>query len=445
MIVTRKSLSRRTMLRGLGAALALPLLDGMIPALVAQRKTAAAPIRRFGAVYVPNGMLMSQWTPATEGVGFEFSPTLKSLEPFRDAVRVISGLNVSENAGASLHSRASTRWLTGVPPREIQSQAGVAAEVSMDQIAARAIGHHTPLPSLEVALEPNDFAGSCDPGFSCTYVNTIAWRGPRTPLPMEHNPRVLFERLFGESGTTDPAARLARTRKNRSILDSVAAEATSLSRTLGPGDRLKLTEYLEAVRDIEQRLGRAEQRNAQDVPRIDQPASVPASYEEYAKLMIDLQVLAYQSDLTRISTFMLGRELSGRQYPEIGAPDAHHPSSHHQNDATKQANYARINAHHTQLFAYYVERLKATREGDGTLLDQVAILYGAGMADGNAHSTQDLPLVLVGGAAGKGGRHVRYAADTPIPNLHLALLDWLGAPTERLGNSTGTLSPLSLS
>ena len=444
MIITKKSLSRRTVLRGIGASVALPLLDGMVPAFAAGQSSAAKPVRRFGAVYVPNGMWMKQWTPATEGPTFEFSPTLASLEPFRDAVTVISGLSVAKNAGASLHSRASTRWLTGVAPREGQSQAAVYAGVSMDQIAAKALGHQTQLASLELALEPNDFAGSCDPGFSCAYVTTISWRSPTTPLPMEHNPRVVFERLFGDSGTTDPAARLARIKKDRSILDSVVEEATRLSRRVGAADRLKLNEYLDAIRDIERRLQLAAEQNDQAVPVVDQPTAIPESYEAYAKLMFDLQVLAYQTDLTRIQTFMLGRELSARQYPEIGAPDAHHPTSHHTNDPEKQASYAKINAFHTRLFAYYVDKLRATPDGDGTLLDHVMLVYGSGMSDGNSHATTNLPLVLVGGGAGKGGHHLRYPGDTPLPNIHLTLLDQLGVPTDTLGDSTGQLEHLSL-
>ena len=444
MIVTKKALSRRAVLRGIGASVALPLLDGMVPAFAAGQRSAVAPVRRFGAVYVPNGMWMAEWTPATEGVAFEWSPTLASLEPFRDAVTVVSGLSVSQNAGASLHSRASTRWLTGVAPREGQSQAAVHAGVSMDQIAARALGHQTQLASLELALEPNDFAGSCDPGFSCAYVTTISWRSPTTPLPMEHNPRVVFERLFGDAGTTDPAARRARLKKDRSLLDSVVEEATRLGVRVGAGDRRKLDEYLDAIRDVERRLQRAEEQSDSEVPLIEQPRAVPESYEAYAKLMFDLQVLAYQTDLTRIQTFMLGRELSARQYPEIGAPDAHHPTSHHTNDPAKQASYARINAFHTRLFAYYLGKLRATDDGDGTLLDHITLLYGSGMSDGNAHATTDLPLLLVGGGAGKGGRHLRYPGDTPLPNMHLTVLDKLGVPTDHLGNSTGQLEHLAV-
>jgi len=444
MIITKQALPRRTVLRGLGVSLALPLLDSMVPAFAGGRKSATQTVRRFGAVYVPNGMWMEEWTPATEGAGFEFSPTLESLRPFHDAVTVLSGLSVATNAGASLHSRASTRWLTGVAPREGQSQAAVYAGESVDQIAARVIGQETQLGSLELSLEPNDFAGSCDPGFSCAYVTTIAWRSPTTPLPMEHNPRVVFERLFGDGGTTDPAARLVRIRKDRSLLDSVVEEAARLGQLVGVDDRLKLGEYLDAVRDVERRLQRAEEQNDQAFPVVEQPRSIPESYEAYAKLMFDLQVLAYQTDLTRIQTFMLGRELSARQYPEIGVPDAHHPTSHHTNDSEKIANYAKINSFHTRLFAYYVERLSRTADGDGSLLDNLTLLYGSGMSDGNAHATTNLPLLLVGGGTGRGGRHLRYPGNTPLPNLHLTLLDSLGVPVDSLGDSTGRLEHLSL-
>ena len=443
MIITKKALSRRTVLRGLGVSVALPFLDGMVPAFARAAGTARS-VRRFAAVYVPNGMLMRNWTPKTEGVGFEFPATLKPLEPFRESLTVISGLNVAKNAGASLHSRASTRWLTGVPPKGVQAQAEVAAGISMDQIAAKEFGRATQFASLEVSLEPNDFAGSCDPGFSCAYINTISWRGPTTPLPMEHNPRVVFEHLFGDAGTTDPAARLARIQKDQSLLDSILEEANRLTHRVGTSDRRKIDEYLEAVRDVERRLQKAEEQKDQQLPLIEQPAAVPAVYEDYAKLMFDLQVLAHQTDLTRITTCMLGRELSGRQYPEIGAPDAHHPTSHHQNAPEKQANYAKINAFHTRLFAYYVDRLKTTQDGDGSLLDHMTLLYGAGMADGNLHATEDLPLVLLGGGAGKGGRHLRYPKETPLPNLHLTLLDQLGIHVDRLGDSTGELEHLSL-
>jgi hypothetical protein len=444
MIITRKTISRRTVLRGMGVSLALPLLDGMVPAFAALQSSVAKPLTRFGAVYVPNGFLMENWTPKGVGTGFEFSPTLSSLAPFRQSLTVVSGLNVKKNAGASLHSRASTRWLTGVPPKGVQAQAQVAAGISMDQIAAQAISEKTRFASLELSLEPNDFAGSCDPGFSCAYINTISWRGPTTPLPMEHNPREVFERLFGDNGSTDSTVRLARIKKDQSILDSVIEEANRLGRRAGPADQLKLNEYLDAVRDVERRLTNAEKQNDHRFPVMAQPAAVPGIYADYAKLMFDLQVLALQTDLTRVTTFMLGRELSGRQYPEIGAPDAHHPTSHHQNAPEKKANYARINAFHTKLFAYYLEKLSATPDGDGSLLDHMILLYGSGMSDGNQHSTEDLPLVIAGGAIGQGGRHVRYPGETPLPNLHLTLLDKLGVPIDSLGDSTGRVEGLTL-
>jgi hypothetical protein len=441
MIVTGKAIPRRTVLRGLGATLGLPLLDAMIPAFA---RAATKPVIRFGAVYVPNGFLMNRWTPKGEGSGFAFGPTLQSLESFRDSLIVVSGLNVRKNAGASLHSRASTRWLTGVPPRGVQAQAEVSAGVSIDQIAAKTLGSETQFASLELSLEPNDFAGSCDPGFSCAYINTISWRSATTPLPMEHNPREVFERLFGDNGTTDPKRRLARIEKDKSLLDSIVEEASALSRRVGAPDRLKLSEYLDAVRDVERRLTKAEDQGNLALPVMAQPASVPPIYEDYARLMFDLQVLAYQTDLTRIITFMLGRELSGRQYPEIGAPDAHHPTSHHQNAPEKQANYAKINAFHTRLFGYYLEKLRSTPDGDGSLLDHMVLMYGSGMSDGNTHSTDDLPLVLAGGGFGRGGRHVRYSPDTPLPNLHLTVLDRFGVRIDNIGDSTGRLEHLSL-
>jgi hypothetical protein len=437
MIITGKSLSRRTVLRGLGATLALPLLDGMVPAL-ARAATAARPVRRLGVVYVPNGMMMPSWTPAAEGTDFEFTTILKPLEPFRDRLLVVSGLNGPPSTGA--HAGASTRFLTGVAAKPSDSE--LVAGVSMDQFAARELGRETQLASLELALEGRDFAGSCDIGYSCGYTNTIAWKGDTTPLPMENNPRIVFERLFGDGGTTDSAARLARIKTNRSILDSVSEKTDALSRKLGARDRDKLSQYLEAVRDVERRIERAEEQSSQELPVVEQPAGAPARYDEHARLMFDLQVLAYQTDLTRVITFMLGREISGRTYPEIGVYEAHHPTSHHQNDRVKIASLTKINAFHTTLFSYYLEKLRATPDGEGTLLDHVAILYGSGMSDSNAHSPSNLPLLVVGGAAGqlKGGRHVKHAGEV-LSNLHLSLLDKIGAPIEKIGNS---VKPLAL-
>jgi hypothetical protein len=448
--VTKRAIPRRTVLRGMGASLALPLLDGMVPALTAQR--AANQVRRLGVVYVPNGMAMHRWTPTTppgagvESKDFSFSPTLKPLEPFRDQLVVIGGLSVARNAGDTVHARASTRFLTGVPPKEdiaASTGSGIQAAVSMDQVAARSFADHTQLASLELALDPNDFAGSCDGGYSCTYTSTISWRGPTTPLPMEYNPRVVFERMFGDGGTTEPAARQARLRKDRNILDSVREGIVRLERGLGPSDRSKFQEYLESVRDVERRIQKAEQQGERELPRIDQPAGTPATYEEHARLMFDLQVLAYQSDLTRVITFMMARELSGRAYPSIGITEAHHSISHHSSDPEKLASYAAINEYHVRQFSYYVDKLRATPDGDGSLLDHMVLLFGCGMSDGNGHTPRNLPIVLLGGAT-KGGRYLNYPGEPSLANLHLTLLDKLGTPIESLGDSSGKLDLLSI-
>jgi hypothetical protein len=449
MIITKKAIPRRTVLRGLGATLALPLLDSMVPAFASMRTDVGSPVRRLGVVYVPNGVAMKQWTPATEGA-FEMPPTLASLTPYQDRLLVLSGLNSKPPGGLvggnlGVHARAATRFLTDVPPKHTNNFE-IHAGVSMDQMVARQAGQHTQLASLELSLEGRDFAGSCDVGYSCAYSNTIAWSSATTPLPMEHNPRVVFERLFGDTGSTDPSARLARVQKDRSLLDSVTEKANALGRRIGTSDRAKLTEYLEAVRDIERRIQRAEQQNS-ELPLVDQPAGIPAVFADHVRLMFDLQVLAYQCDLTRVITFMLGREISGRTFPEIGVHEAHHPTSHHNNDPVKIANLAKINAYHATLFSYYVNKLATTPDGDGTLLDHMFLIYGYGMADGNAHAPSNLPIVLVGGGAGtlKGGRHLRYPADTPLANLHLTLLDRLGVPIDTIGDSTAKIDPDTLS
>jgi hypothetical protein len=444
MILTQKCLPRRTVLRGLGASLALPLLDGMIPALAALQSTAARPIRRFGVVYVPNGMAMGSWTPTAEGAGFELTPILQPLAPFRDQLTVVGGLSGPPSNGG-VHASASTRFLTGISAS--RSEYDLQAGVSMDQLVAHQTGRHTQLASLELALDSREVSGSCDVGFACAYTNTIAWRGPQTPLPMENNPRVVFERLFGDSGSTSAAVRLARIKRQRSLLDSVSGAAAELDRQLGGRDRARLDEYLEAVRDVERRIQKAEEQSSEQLQVVDQPPGIPASYDEHAKLMFDLMLLAYQSDLTRVSTFMLARELSGRTYPEIGVADAHHPTSHHKDDRELIGKVAKINAYHTTLFAYFVERLKATPDGDGSLLDHIMIIYGAGMSDSNRHDPTNLPILLVGGAAGqlKGGRHVRYRDNPPMSNLLVTLIDKLGVPVDRIGNSTGKLELQALS
>ncbi len=439
-MVTKRSIPRRTVLRGLGASVALPLLDGMVPALSAM----STPAVRFGAVYVPNGMVMRDWTPAAAGPGFELTPILEPLAPFKDQLLVLSGLNCTPPAGTrgGTHSRASTRFLTDVHPGQWNPQA-----VSMDQIAARELGRHTPLASLELGLEGANFAGSCDSGgFSCAFSYTIAWRDSDTPLPMEHNPRAVFERLFGDSETTDPTAREARRQAERSILDSVSEDVARLQGTLGAGDRRKLGAYLDAVRDVERRIEVAEAQGARDVPFMERPLGAPAAFADHAALMYDLQLLAHQTDRTRVTTFMAGHELSGRTYPEIGVPDAHHPLSHHRNVPEALDKLTKINTYHVRLFADFVARLRATEDGDGSLLDHMVLMYGAGMSDSNSHSPYNIPVVLLGGGAGRlaGGRHVIYPERdrTPLANLHVSLLDKLGVPVERMGDSTGPLTNL---
>ncbi len=442
MMISRKALPRRTVLRGIGTTLALPLLDGMVPALTALSRTAAQPAKRLGVVYVPNGIVMEQWTPAAAGAGFEMTPTLQPLAPFRDRLLVVSGL--SNKGPDNVHETGATGFLTGVPPRRTQGSE-LGAGVSVDQVVAGETARHTQLASLELALESGDDVGTCGAGYTCAYTNTICWRSATTPLPMETNPRTVFERLLGDAGATDPAARLARIEQNRSLLDAVTDKVAALRRDLGARDRHKLGEYLEAVRDIERRIQRAEAQVDQPLPDIAAPLGIPTSFDEHAKLMFDLQVLAYQTDLTRVVSFMLSREYSGRTYPEIGVPEAHHPTSHHQNDPDKLAKLARINTYHISLLAYYLEKLRATPDGDGSLLDHVMVLYGAGLSDGNRHSSENLPILLAGGGAGTldCGRHVQCADPTPMSNLHVTLMDKLGLPVERFGTSTGGIETLS--
>jgi hypothetical protein len=443
-------LSRRFVLRGLGATLALPLLDSMVPALTAAAQAPARPPLRFGVVYVPNGMVMQEWTPAQDGANFAFPAAMKPLEPFRDKLTVLSGLAnnppPAAATGAGVHARASTRFLTNIPPKRSDTSA-VEAGVSVDQLIAQALGNETQLASLEVAIEGRDLAGSCDIGFSCAYTNTISWRGASTALPMENDPRVLFERMFGGSGSTDRAARAAQIATDRSILDSVRDRVATLQGRIGAKDRAKLGEYLEAVRDIERRIRKAEEQSDRELPLVERPRGVPASFEEHAKLMFDLQLLAYETDLTRVITFMLGRELSGRTFPELGVTESHHATSHHQENKGKIANLLKIKVHHAALFAYYLEKLQATPDGDGTLLDNMLILYGAGMGDSNLHAPGNLPVMIAGGAAGRirTGRHVRYKPGTPMANLHLRVLDIFGVHTERFGgDSTGPIEQLTV-
>ncbi len=442
MIITKKALPRRTVLRGLGATLALPLLDGMVPALSAMRNTPAAGMRRFGVLYVPNGMAMEYWTPKGTGAAFELSPILAPMKQHRDHMLVLSGLHPGIGGGA--HAGASTKFLTGVPGH-MTDGTGIRSGTSIDQLLGQELGKQTQLSSLELGLDSRDFAGSCDAGFACAYTNTISWRTPTTPLPMENNPRVVFERLFGDSGTTDPAIRQARIAEDRSILDSVTDKVDDLQRGLGTGDRRKIAQYLDAVRDVERRIQRAEEQSGRDLPLVQQPAGVPKAFDEYMRLMFELQRLAWQTDLTRVVTFMVGREISGRTYNEIGIPDAHHPLSHHLDDPAKIATMSKINTYHVSLFAEFVDTLRATPDGDGSLLDHTLLLYGAGMSNSNAHAAIDLPVMLVGGAGGlAGGRHLTYSRETPMANLLVAIMDKLGVPMDQVGRSTGKLDALAL-
>ena len=447
MYITRMHLPRRAVLRGLGATVALPLLDCMVPALSAQSRTAAAPIKRFGVFYVPNGMSMPYWYPKTEGPLDQLPPTLRPLEAFKDRVLICGGLD-DESAnlvkGGGDHARSAGTFLTCVPFK-ITAGADVSNAVSVDQIAARELSKETQLASLELGIESNAMIGSCDGGASCAYTNTIAWRTPTTPLPIENDPRAVFERMFGTSGSTDPEVRLARMRRDRSILDLVGAELAGLGRIIGSGDRVKVEEYLEALRDIERRIAMAEDQNTRELPVVDQPVGVPNDYRDHARLMMDLLALAYQTDLTRISTFMLAREVSGRAYPEIGVSDSHHPLSHHQDEPAKLQRLHQVNEYHLQQFAYLVAKLDALPEGDGTMLDSTLFLYGTGISDSNTHFHDDLPIALVGGknAGIKGGRYIRYPADTPLANLHVSILEKLGVEVEAFGDSTGKLDRLT--
>ncbi len=448
-MIFKKAIPRRTFLQGVGTAVALPLLEGMAPALASAAEV-SKPKARLSIAYVPNGIIMDKWTPTAEGAGMELPAILEPLQSFRDQILVLSGLDLKcanqlPGEGGGDHARGSAAFLTGVHPVPTQG-ANMRMGISMDQVAAQHLASQTQLASLELALDNNDLVGTCDVNFSCAYSNTISWRGPTTPLPMENKPRQVFERLFGDSDSTDPAQRMARMRENRSILDSVMEGVGRLMSGLGPNDRRKLKEWTEAIRDIERRIQVAEAQDEQELPALDRPAGTPATFEEHAKLMFDLQVLAYQADLTRVITFMMGREKNERSYREIGISDSFHPLTHHRHRAEMVDKVVQINTFHIKALAYFLEKLRSTPDGDGTLLDHVALLYGSGISDGNVHSHDSLPILLAGGAAGriKGGRHIRYPKDSLLLNLHLSLLDMVGVPVDKLGESTGKLNVLSV-
>jgi len=442
MFITKKHLSRRAFLQGSGTILALPLLESMVPAQTPLRQTAAQPRARLACMYVPHGATMDKWTPAAEGTGFTFTEILKPLEPFRERLNVVSGLahpyvagagGADVSAGAN-HTRAAAVFLTGaVPERGAQAQLGV----SVDQVAARLIGQDTPLPSLELSIEEAVLA--CEASFSCAYRNSISWKSPTDPLPMQNNPRLVFEKLFGDGSTS--AERRARRQESRSLLDSVTGQVSALQRDLPPGDRRRLGQYLDDVREVERRIQRAEATVREDLTLPDVPAGVPPTFQEHLKLLMDLQVVAFQADITRVSTLMFARELSGATYPETNIRDPFHNLSHHSNDRGNMDRFAQLNTYHATKVAYFLEKLKTTPDGDGTLLDHSMVLYGSSLSDGNQHNFSPLPIILAGGASGKlkGGRHLRFEKDTHMSNLLLAMLKTLGAPLDSFGDSTGVL------
>jgi hypothetical protein len=435
MFVRKLSLSRRTFLRGMSAMLGLPLLDAMVPALTATGRTAANPQRRLGFVYVPHGVIMEQWTPATAGPDFAFTPILRPLEQFRNALVVVSNLARPEANFETQHAGAAASWLAGVPPKRTEGpdfQVGI----TIDQLVAQAIGQDTTFPSLEVATE--DFTGligACSPGYSCAYVNTLNWQTPSTPLPMEINPRVVFERMFGQAGTS--AQRLQRMHKDFSILDFVREDLADLRSILGPRDRVRLGEYLDDVREVERRIQRAErQTNELAVPNA--PIGVPDSFEDHVALMFDLLSLAYQADVTRVFTFMMAREFSQRTYPQVGVPEPHHTISHHGNNPALIEEHAKVNTYHASLFAKFLGRLQAVPDGDGTLLDHAMLVYGSGMSNGNGHTPYPLPHLIAGGIV-KGNRHVVAAEHSPNANMLMSIASKFGVDLESFGVSTGAV------
>lgn len=449
MIITNKALARRTFLRGLGTAMALPVLDAMVPAMAATG-AGMKPAIRLGFVYVPNGIIQKGWLPSTTGKGFEMQSTMKPLEAHRERISVLS--NLMQNGGRALsdgagdHARAGASWLTGVHPKKTEG-ADIRSGISADQVAAKELGNQTQFASLELGLEEPNLAGGCDSGYSCAYTNTISWRTPTTPNPMEINPRVVFERLFGDGETTDPAARLKAMRQDRSILDFIRGDVSRLETSLGSRDKRKLDEYLEGIRDIERRIEKMEKQSASmKIPVMERPTEIPDDFAEHAKLMSDLMVIAFQTDMTRVITFMMAREGSNRSYRSIGVSDGHHSVTHHQNDPVKIEHTMKIDELHVRSFAYLLDRLQATPDGDGTLLDHSMILYGSSISDGNAHTHHDLPLVLAGGktVGMPGGLHIRYKEETRMNNLLVTMLDKAGVHAEKLGDATGPIDQLTV-
>lgn len=442
MFISRKSLPRRTFLKGLGTTLGLPLLDAMVPAATATAATPAnaAKLRRLGFVYMPMGCDQSRWEFKGETLE-KLSPTLQPLAKLRDHVSVISGMEL-KNAYPGTHATSNSSFLSAAKAKLTEST-DYYLGTTVDQIAAKHIGQETQLPSLEISMDLMSTVGQCDNGYACVYQNNLSWSSPTTPLPAEAHPRIVFEQLFGDGGT--PADRRAALRQRASLLDSVTEDLSKLKRELGAGDRSKIDDYLTSVREVERRIQQADSKTKdKPLPDLDRPVGVPASYEEHAKLMFDLQVLALQGDVTRVITFQLARETSNRTYPEIGVSDPHHPLTHHGNDPAKIAKVAKINRFHVSLFSYFLERLRSTPEGDGSLLDNSLYLYGSGMGNPNLHDHTNLPILVAGGAAGnmRGNRHITYDNPTPLANLHVTLLNKVGVPIESFQDSDGTVQGL---
>ncbi len=445
--ITKKALPRRTVLRGMGSLVALPLLGAMVPALTATGRTAASPIPRLGFFYAPNGMFLPNFHPTGNGGrDYKITRILSPLKDYREQMIVVSGLSnnglVSPNEGGGVHTRAHGGWLSGVLPKRTEG-ADIEAGKTVDQFAADVLGKDTSLRSLELTTESNFTVGNCENGYSCTYQNSTSWRSPTTPLYHERDPRVVFQRLFGDGGSVE--ARLAQMQTDRSILDSVTDSINQLERKLGPSDRVMMEEYLDAVRVIERRIQRTVQNNASGpLPTAQQPAGLPDTYEEHVDTLFEMLVLAYQADITRVSCFQMARELSGRTYPHIGVPEGHHTVSHHQLNPHNIEQYTKINIHQVSLFSKLIERMHNTPDGDGSLLDHSIMMYGTGMGDGDHHTPYDLPVILVGGGSGqmKGGRHIKYAMHTPFMNLGLTLLDKVGVQVDSISDSTGLLTNL---
>jgi len=423
-------------LRGFGATVALPFLEAMLPPFSLRGQTAAKPAHRFQTFYVPNGMAMEYWSPKGEGSAFETSPILEPLAPYRNQMLVLSGIKANWNY---IHAGASGSFLTGATHGG-RNEVEIIADVSMDQLLARHFASQTQVASLELSMDAPANAGACTGNLSCVYTHTLCWRSPTQPLPMEWNPRAVFEKLFGDSGSTESAAREARLRQHKSILDSVAVKLVDLKKELAPQDQARIEQYTDAIRDVERRIRKAEEQRV-ELPAMEQPQGAPAVFEDHLALMLDLQLLAFQSDLTRVVTFMIGKEQSARPYPQIGVPEAHHPLSHHNDVPELIARMSKINRYHTQLFSQYLTNLRATPDGDGSLLDHMTILYGSGISNSTRHSGDNLPLLVLGGGAGKikGGRHIKYSGQPTMANLLVTLMDKLGVPVERLGGSTGKL------